>query len=115
MAETATHLCVALQISSSVQSSMVQSAEVQSWGGRCYNTTGEKYPSDKNQCYMGHPLPSSLSPSTSLLTCCLDRHKFPEVPARCLKTEGKPKQNKPDVAGCFNLQEEPSSSRLVPS
>lgn len=64
---------------------------------------------------MGHPLPSSLPPSTSLLTRYLDRHKFPEVPARCLKAEGKPKENKPDVAVCFHLQEEPSSSRLVPS
>lgn len=115
MMEAATHLCVALQISFLLCAKQCGAKHRSAKLGGWYNSMVEKGVLQIKSVLYGSTPALQPAPSTSLLTCCLDGHRFPEVPARCLKTEEKPKQIKPDVAGCFYLQVELSSSRLVPS
>lgn len=59
---------------------------------------------------MGHALPSSLTPAQPAYRLLGQTH-FLRCQTDALR-QGKPNQNKPYVAGCFNLQEELCSSRL---
>lgn len=106
-------VCGFANLFSPLQNSAVQSTEKQSWRVYYSSVVGKGILQLKSVLY-GPPPALQPAPSSACLHA-VGTDKFPEVPARCLKTKGKPNQNKPDVAGCFNLQEELCSSRLVPS